>query len=70
MRGLVCSFMVAVLTVGLAAGTTSGQSATPSATKSGAVQTASVPLFRDPVHDGAADPVVVWNRARKTWWML
>jgi len=22
------------------------------------------------VHDGAADPVVVWNRARKTWWML
>jgi hypothetical protein len=31
---------------------------------------AAVPLFRDPVHDGAADPVVVWNRARKTWWML
>jgi beta-xylosidase len=28
------------------------------------------PLFRDPVHDGAADPVVIWNRARKTWWML
>ena len=24
---------------------------------------AAVPLFRDPVHDGAADPVVVWNRA-------
>jgi beta-xylosidase len=22
------------------------------------------------VHDGAADPVVVWNRARKSWWML
>jgi len=31
---------------------------------------ASVPLFRDPIHDGAADPVVVWNRARKAWWML
>ena len=31
---------------------------------------AAVPLFRDPIHDGAADPVVVWNRARKTWWML
>jgi len=31
---------------------------------------APVPLFRDPIHDGAADPVVVWNRARKTWWML
>jgi len=31
---------------------------------------AAVPLFRDPVHDGAADPVVVWNRAKKSWWML
>jgi len=28
------------------------------------------PLFRDPVHDGAADPVVVWNRRERTWWML
>ena len=31
---------------------------------------AAVPLFRDPIYDGAADPVVVWNRARKTWWMF
>jgi len=31
---------------------------------------AAVLLFRDPVHDGAADPVVVWNRARKTWWVF
>lgn len=28
------------------------------------------PLFRDPVHDGAADPVLVWNRAEKRWFML
>lgn len=28
------------------------------------------PLFRDPVHDGAADPVVVWNRAAGSWWLL
>ncbi|HEY3439250.1 MAG TPA: hypothetical protein VGK29_00790 [Paludibaculum sp.] len=28
------------------------------------------PLFRDPVHDGAADPVIVWNRAEKRWFML
>jgi hypothetical protein len=35
-----------------------------------ATTAAAVPLFRDPIHDGAADPVVVWNRARKTWWML
>ena len=28
------------------------------------------PLFRDPVEDGAADPVVVWNAARGKWWMF
>jgi len=28
------------------------------------------PLYRDPVFDGAADPVLVWNRARASWWML
>lgn len=28
------------------------------------------PLYRDPMFDGAADPVVVWNRAEKNWWML
>lgn len=31
---------------------------------------ASRPLFRDPVCDGAADPVVVWNRRTETWWMF
>ena len=31
---------------------------------------ASRPLFRDPVHDGAADPVVVWNLQTRTWWMF
>lgn len=28
------------------------------------------PLFRDPVHDGAADPVVIWNPQRNRWWMF
>ncbi len=28
------------------------------------------PLFRDPVHDGAADPVVIWNPHAKRWWMF
>jgi len=28
------------------------------------------PLFRDPVHDGAADPCVVWNPHLKRWWMF
>lgn len=31
---------------------------------------ASKPLFRDPVYDGAADPVVIWNRAERKWFML
>ena len=28
------------------------------------------PLYRDPVHDGAADPVLVFNHARNEWWMF
>lgn len=35
-----------------------------------ALMPASRPLFRDPVHDGAADPVVVWNHLTATWWMF
>jgi hypothetical protein len=31
---------------------------------------AAKPLFRDPVYDGAADPVLVWNPARQRWWMF
>lgn len=28
------------------------------------------PLFRDPVFDGAADPVVIWNKAEERWFMF
>jgi hypothetical protein len=28
------------------------------------------PLFRDPIYDGAADPVLVANVAERTWWMI
>lgn len=31
---------------------------------------APAPMFRDPVTDGAADPVLIWNREEKKWWML
>lgn len=27
-------------------------------------------LYRDPVFDGATDPMVIFNRAEGTWWML
>jgi glycosyl hydrolase family 43 len=33
-------------------------------------RTAPKPLYRDPVHDGAADPVLVWDRAGKKWLMF
>src|SRR3954469_14366030 len=35
-----------------------------------AMHKAPAPLFRDPIYDGAADPVVVYNRAKKQWWMF
>jgi|AntRauTorckE6833_2_1112554.scaffolds.fasta_scaffold00190_31 beta-xylosidase len=28
------------------------------------------PLFRDPVFDGAADPVVIWNQEEEKWFMV
>ena len=28
------------------------------------------PLYRDPVYDGAADPVLVWNPEKRAWWMF
>lgn len=31
---------------------------------------APAPLFRDPIFDGASDPVVIWNRQEKNWWLL
>src|ERR1039458_385268 len=31
---------------------------------------AAAPLFRDPIYDGAADPVAIWNRQEKNWWLL
>jgi hypothetical protein len=28
------------------------------------------PLYRDPIYDGAADPVLVWHPVKKAWWMF
>lgn len=30
----------------------------------------SAPLFCDPVYDGAADPVIIWNKQEKSWWIF
>jgi hypothetical protein len=42
----------------------------PAADASGIGRIAAKPLFRDPVYDGAADPVVIWNRHEKKWFMF
>lgn len=34
------------------------------------IRKAPSPLYRDPVTDGAADPVLVWNHGERCWWML
>ncbi|HEY9342283.1 MAG TPA: family 43 glycosylhydrolase [Hanamia sp.] len=31
---------------------------------------AAKPLYHDPVYDGAADPVVIWNQKEKKWFMF
>ena len=28
------------------------------------------PLFNDPIYNGAADPVIFWNRAERQWWIV
>ncbi|MDB5191376.1 MAG: glycosyl hydrolase [Segetibacter sp.] len=33
-------------------------------------QLAPKPLYRDPVFDGAADPVIIWNNKEKKWFMF
>ncbi|RPI02697.1 MAG: glycosyl hydrolase, partial [Ignavibacteriae bacterium] len=41
---------------------------TPETDKTG--KRASKPLFRDPMYDGAADPVVIWNKQEKKWFLF
>ena len=35
-----------------------------------AQQPAPKPLFSDPVYDGAADPVIIYNKQQRKWWMF
>jgi hypothetical protein len=43
--------------------------ATACTTQQQETKNADKPLFRDPVHDGAADPVVIWNKPGQKWFM-
>ncbi|WP_186755432.1 hypothetical protein [Echinicola salinicaeni] len=35
-----------------------------------AVRNAPAPIFRDPIYDGTADPVMDWNKEEKVSWTL
>ena len=36
----------------------------------GAGKLAPKPVYHDPIYDGAADPVLIWNKQAKKWWMF
>jgi hypothetical protein len=38
--------------------------------QAGAQMPAPKPVYADPVYDGAADPVIIYNRQVKQWWMF
>jgi hypothetical protein len=44
--------------------------ASPLSAQDPAMPVAAKPLFRDPIFDGAADPVVIWNRHENKWFMF
>lgn len=59
---------LACLALGLLSITAAVPASLADQTPAGAI--AAKPLFRDPVYDGAADPVVIWNPHRRHWWMF
>jgi hypothetical protein len=46
------------------------EAATPTSIDPSPGKLAPKPLYRDPIYDGAADPVVIWNRGEKKWFMF
>lgn len=62
------SLLILVLGCGLALGNINIGSSQITIEKE--VRVPKSPLFRDPVHDGAADPVVVYNKKEKAWYMF
>ena len=62
------SSLVLTLLLGGSAAAENAAPAQPSPVSQGKV--APKPLYRDPVYDGAADPVVIWNPHAGRWWMF
>ncbi len=62
-------YLSALMSVGMVAGIAFGEEpVSKEPPRKGKV--AAKPLFRDPVYDGAADPVVCWNRKEHKWFMF
>ncbi len=64
-----------ILIAGCFTGTATAQKASSSKKAKQATVTsqgvlAPKPVFRDPVYDGAADPIVIWNPQVEKWWMF
>src|ERR1700752_1450616 len=34
------------------------------------IKPAPKPVYADPIHDGAADRVIIWNKKANRWWMF
>jgi hypothetical protein len=64
--GKYCCFISAILALTIV---TQAQ-AQPTEQEMPTFKVAAKPLFRDPVYDGAADPVVCWNRREHKWFMF
>ena len=63
---ILLALLAAFLVPPLTAAENANEPAAPASTPAAAPQ----PLYRDPIHDGAADPVVVWNPHVQRWWMF
>lgn len=64
------SVLSLMVLAGLGACAGTGNGAAPNGVSGPVGKIAAKPLFRDPVFDGAADPVVVYNKERGRWWMF
>lgn len=69
LRTLLVLFCLAALTTPVFATAARSPTAGNFATQAASTP-APKPLYRDPIFDGAADPVVVWNPHVQRWWMF
>jgi beta-xylosidase len=69
LKKLIYLILISLGTPGFPAAQPNGTGSGASYPKSDSLRQAEKPLYRDPVHDGAADPVVIWNKPAGKWFM-